>query len=385
MKPSLIKAVALLVLGGTTLELQAQTINVWRGDENRADWSDNYKWKLQHPPQDKESAHFREPFSVVAINQTVELNNGIQVYGQELTLVGNGNINLRNPVPHQRTINIPASASGYANMTLNNNLSINGRIALAAKAFGTSASKGSITLRDRTTVIGDLLIGNAGSGTGQVFVRDRATYRITSLDLQTLADIGGSAEIHIISGTVRIETKENPFNIFLQDSSRKIMIGDTGILRIESNIPSQQKKELISALIIEGRLMALPGCRLKPPVINDKMLIIQAEDERNPSDIRTTEQLIAAINNMPAAETTKGVAPKPSKLESLLQSIQDSQPTVAESTPEPQPATIENENEPEIKEPESKESGVHLAGYIVFFGTCLLALRRPEKETEENE
>lgn len=372
MKCKINNTMIMLALGATILNANAQSsVNLWRGDETRADWNDKYKWKRNHPPQDKESAHFRNPTSVVAVNSTVELNNGIQLYGQELTLVGNGNINLWNPVPHQRTVNIPASATGYANMTLSENLSLNGRIALSGKAFGTSASKGSLTLRNRSTVTGQLLIGNAGNGTGQVFVRDNATYRITGLDLQTQANAGGSAEIHILGGTVRIETTENPFDVFLKDSSRKIVIGDMGTLRIESNIPAPRKKEQIIAMIRQKRLVAGSGCCLKLPVINSHMLIIQAEDNRNSSHVQTTEQLIAAISKIPA--TTQAKSETQPKLESLLNSMRNQQATTVSAK---ETSSQIHSKSTKKNTRSDKKSDVHLAGYIVFCGTCLLALRR---------
>jgi hypothetical protein len=373
MKRNAKSIIVLLILAAAQLAV-AQSVNVWRGDEARTDWNDKYKWKLKHVPNSSEAAHFREQNSVIEINSTVQLNNGMQLYGQELTLVGNGNLNLQNPVPHQRTVNIPASATGYANMTLNDNLSLNGRIALSAKSFGTSASKGSVTLNDRSTVSGTLSVGNQGSGTGQIFVRDNATYRITGLELDTRAQSGGSAEIHIIGGTVRIETKENPFDVFLADASRKLLIGEMGTLRIESDISAYQKKEQIKQMILQNRLVAAPGCRLTPPVINNKMLIIQAEDERNVSTVQTREDLLAAIDKLQIARPAS-VAAKP-RLESLLKSIK-SQPAA--------PSASVAANAPAEKEDSSAKEGVGLAGYIVFCGTCLLVLRRSDEDEEPAE
>jgi len=159
---------ALLLCGIST---HAQSINNWRGDATGSDWNDRYKWKLKHVPTGMEAAHFREKNSVITVNSTVQLNNGMHLYGEELTLEGNGNINLWNQVPFQRTVNIPASSSGFANLTLSDNLSLNGRVALSAKGFGPSASKGSITLKDRSNVTGALCVGNDGTGTGQVYVK----------------------------------------------------------------------------------------------------------------------------------------------------------------------------------------------------------------------
>ncbi|VGO20929.1 hypothetical protein [Pontiella sulfatireligans] len=348
----------LMALSVATLSVSAQNINVWRGDETGADWNDKFKWKLKHTPEGDESVHFREENSLVAINRTIQLNNGIQLYGRELTLGGNGNINLLNPVPHQQTVNIPAAAAGLANMTLNDNLSLNGRIALSAKAFGTSQSKGSITLRNRSNVSGALSVGNAGSGTGQVYVRDQATYRITELELNTKASDGGAAEIHILGGTVRLETAEDPFSMFLEDSSRKVVIGDMGTLRVESKIEAETKKKLIINMIRKKRLVAALGCRLKSPVINNKMLIIQAEDQRNESKTQTVEQLIAAIQKMPVQAAPAYLDDAPRAASALVAATDDGQSSSAEDS----------------------APGMHLSGYIVFCGTCLLALRRASKE-----
>ncbi len=337
----------------------AQSVNTWRGDAATDDWSNPYKWKLKHAPQGDEVAHFREPNSAVTINSTVQLNNGIHLYGQELLLSGNGNINLWSPVPHQQTVSIPASATGYANMTLADNLSLNGRIALSATAFGTSASKGSVTLKDRSSITGVLVIGNAGSGSGQVYIKDNATYRITGLELSTRAESGGSAEIHVLGGTARIETKENPFAVFMDDPSRKIVLGDNGTLRIDSDIPAAKKKEWIKDLIRKNRLVAAPGCRLTVPLFDDKVFIAKAEDERNASDIKTVDALLAAIDK-------KAVAPAPSaqpRLEALLTSVGGGASTSPTAIAAIQPAP-------------AAEPATKLAGYIVFFGAILLAFRR---------
>ncbi len=286
-----------LLLGVADQSTKAQTVNTWRGDAMGGDWNEPYKWKLNHPPASGEAAHFRSDDSLVSINRTIELDNGMHLYGQELTLKGNGNINLQSQVPHERTVNIPASATGYANMTLCDNLSLNGRISLSAKGFGTSASKGSLTLKDRSTVTGGLSVGNEGVGSGQVFVKDNATFRITSLELHTTAKKGGMAEIHILGGTVRIETNDDLFKILMDDPGRKIFIGDSGTLRIESNIPIAKKKELIKQLISNGRLVAEPGCKLTPPILQDEMLIARAQSSSQ-SAADNTSSLLSEIDNM---------------------------------------------------------------------------------------
>jgi hypothetical protein len=372
----IIKEIAVLaVLCTATPIVEAQSVNQWRGDEAGAEWSDQYKWKLKHTPTTEEAVHFREATSLIKVNRTVHLGNGMYLYGQELTLEGNGNINLQSGIPHQRTVSIPASATGYANMTLNDNLSLNGRVALSAKSFGTSASKGSITLKNRSTVTGELCIGNEGTGTGHVFVRGNATYRITALNLSTEAANGGSAEIHVLGGTVRIETQDNPFKAFLADPSRKIVIGDAGTLRIESRLSVDEKKDFIKQMIEQERLVAAPGCRLVTPVLQNKLLIAKAEDERNESNLRTKEDLLASIDKIevtaPAAiaSTSNGTAPK--GLESMLKTM---------AVENPANAVAKNEPAPPAAKPAAKQSPTKTAGYIVFFGTILLALRRSKEE-----
>lgn len=351
-----------LVLGAGVQITNAQSVNNWRGDETTADWNDRYKWKLKHPPTGNEAAHFRAPNSAVSVNSTIQLSNGIHLYGQELSLKGNGNINLQGTLPHQHTVNIPASASGFANMTLNDNLSLNGRVALSAKAFGTSAGKGSITLKDRSNVTGSLCIGNAGNGTGKVIIKDNATYRITALELDTKANSGGSAEIHVLGGTARIEAKGNPFKVFLDDSSRKIVLGDGAILRFDCDLPASKKKTSIKAMIAQDRLVAVSGSRLLLPVFNDEMLVIRAEDERNDTTIPTKTALLAAIDKISAKPQQQ--APRPVQ-------IQNPAAVAKKGTGAPQLT----------KQAATKEK--NMAGYIVFFGIALLALRRPEDDSGE--
>jgi hypothetical protein len=351
-----------LLIGSQVQSGKAATVNTWRGDDVSADWNEAYQWKLNHPPAEGEAAHFREANSVVSVNSTVQLNNGIHLYGEELLLKGNGNINLWSVIPHERTVNIPASATGYANLTLCDNLSLNGRISLSAKGFGTSASKGSITLKDRSTVTGGLCIGNEGVGSGQVYIKDNATYRITKLELNTIANKGGMAEIHILGGTVRIETAEDLFNTFMEDASRKIIIGDTGTLRVESNLPIAEKKEMIKALIVSKRLVAAPGCYLTPPILQDEMMIARAESARLSSTTQSQESLLAAIDNISnAAATTSDTTS--SDLGELVKALHN------ESTNPTQTVAQTETTNPDT-------SGPHLAGYIVFFGVALFALRR---------
>ncbi|WP_136077356.1 hypothetical protein [Pontiella desulfatans] len=373
-----IKGVVIGLVVGAAMFANAQgSVNQWRGSVEGADWMDRYKWKLMHTPTGDEAVHFREATSVVTVNSSVYLNNGMHLYGEELSLRGNGNINLQNPVPHQRTINVPASATGFANLTLNDNLSLNGRLALSAKGFGTSASKGSVTLKDRSTVTGVLSIGNDGNGTGQVYVKGNSTYRITGLELETRANAGGSAEIHVLGGTVRIETQENPFDVFLADTSRKLIVGDTGTVRIEHNLHPAKKKDAIKKMIVEKRLVAAPGCRLLPPVIQDNMMIIRAEDERNDNSIKTQKALLAAIDRIEVNSTgsVASSSAKP-KLESLLKTMQTTQPSQAPVATAPaQPAA------PAMAD--AAPQGPRVAGYIVFFGTVLLVLRRSPKDLDK--
>jgi hypothetical protein len=279
-------ALATMLLCGAAISASAQSINLWRGSETKADWEDAFKWKLKHAPIGEEAVHFRQANGIVAVNSTIELNNGMMLYGQELSLKGNGNINLFSPITHKSTVNIPASATGKANLTLNDNLSLNGRIALAANAFGTSASKGSVTLKDRSTLSGKLAVGNNGSGAGRVFVRDQSTYRITGLELNTLAEKGGAAEIHILGGTVHLETKTNPFETFLADPSRKIIIGDYGSLMIDSPWSISLKKNVVTKMIREKRIVAASGCELTLPIFQRDRILIKAKTTATPSPSR---------------------------------------------------------------------------------------------------
>jgi hypothetical protein len=344
MKQSIVTTIAIALLSGGMAH--AQSINIWRGNETKADWSDAYKWKLKHAPKGEEAVHFRQPNSVVVIDKTISLNNSMLLYGQELSLEGNGNINFWSPIKNQSTIYIPASASGYANLTLNDNLSVNGRVALAAKAYGTSASKGSVTLKDRSAISGKLSIGNDGSGSGQVFVRDQSTFHISDIELQTQADKGGSAEIHILGGTVFFEKGTNPLEIFLADPSRKIILGDNGTLRIDSSGSIQRKKELIIKMIKNNHLIATPGCQLTPPIFQKNMVTMKAECNDSQQD---PDALIAQINQI-------------------------------KDEPEPSPEPSQEPSEVKDEEIIAETTSVPLTGYIVFLGAFLLLLR-PAKAT----
>lgn len=337
------KIIILALLGA--FSASGAQVNLWRGDETGSNWTDEYKWKLKHAPQGSEPVHFRQQNSVIAVNSTVELGNGMHLYGQELLLEGNGNINLRSPIPHQRTINIPASSSGYANLTITDNLSVNATVALAAKAFGTSAGKGSLTLKDRTNITGEIAIGNRGSGTGQIILRDQASYRVTRLVLDTEAAKGGSAEIQILGGTVRMDTDGNPFEQILADPSRKIIIGGYGVLHIESDLPTAQKRELLERMIAQKQLVSGQGCKLDEPVIRDNMVTIKAK-------YNDTQPVLAGA----AATKAPTVPTKPAKTERL-----------AKGRPSGTPATPEPESTPSAP----------LSGYIVFLGGLALLLVRP--------
>ncbi|QBG46387.1 hypothetical protein EGM51_02870 [Verrucomicrobia bacterium S94] len=388
---------AAVVLGGTPVV--AQQINQWRGGENVENWTDKYKWKLNHVPSEDEAAHFREPISVINIDSTVQLNHGMHLYGQELILQGNGNINLWSQVPHQRTINIPASGDGFAGLTLHDNVSINGRLALSAKGFGTSASKGSVTLKGRSNISGELCIGKAGTGTGQVFLQDNSSYRITGLEIGTEAKSGGSAEIHILSGTVRIETKQDPFKTFNADPSRRIILGAAGTLRFEYTMPVAHKKEAIKAMIKNNRLVAAPGCRLTTPIIQEKLVIVRAEDERNDSAVKTKEQLLAAIDRISAASTVSSTGAQPRKLESLLKNMRSPGTGASAPTPAAAPASVpaaggnsslalimqQKGVSTETPENGSTPSTGAVAGYIAFVGAAMLMLRRNPTVPETGE
>ena len=291
-----IKIITLLLLLSCGITM-AQSVNLWRGTEVKANWSDAYKWRLRHVPSKKEAVHFRQPNSVVVIDRTIDLNNNMMLYGQELSFLGNGNINFWSPVETLSTIYIPASASGYANLTLHDTVSIKGGVALAAKAFGTAASKGTITLRDRSTIKGKLLIGNDGNGTGQVFVYDQAVYTISDLDLQTEAEKGGSAELHILGGTVHFSTGTNPLQIFLGDSSRKIIIGEGGALNIQSSASVEKKKKLLIQMLKNKTLRVMPNCKFRLPVFQGSMILLKAERSDSPEQLHV---LVEKIKNIQA-------------------------------------------------------------------------------------
>ena len=378
------------VLFGMMISASAQSINLWRGGETTADWSDPYKWKLKHVPVGEEFVQFRTPSAVVAVNSSVELNNGMMLYGQDLFLQGNGNINMWSPIEHQRTVNIPASSSGHANLTLSDNLSLNGRIALAAKSFGTSTSKGSITLKDRSAITGKLSIGNNGSGSGQVFVRDQSTYHIEELEFNTLAEKGGVAELHILGGTVHLDTKDSPFDTFLADPSRKIIIGDCGQLKINSAWAVPLKKNVISKMISEKRIVAAQGSELTPPTFHQDMILIQAKTVGNPHSLDTTlaeskQSTEIKPQSTPASATLADTAPvvladtasesepkprgKTSRLDSLLQDVK-----IAELNAD---ALAQSEGKADALE------SAPLASYIVFFSAVFFFLR-PAKRKEED-
>ena len=368
-----------IALCGATVQASAQEINLWRGNETKADWSDPYKWKLKHVPAGEEAVHFRNPNSLVNVSSTIELDNGMMLYGQDLFLQGNGNINMWSPIEHKSTVNIPASSSGHANLTLSDNLSLNGQIALAAKSFGTSASKGSVTLKDRSTITGKLKVGNNGSGSGQVYVRDQATYRIQEIEFDTLAEKGGAAELHILGGTVHLETKSNPFDAFLADPSRKIIIGDYGSLKINSAWAVQLKKNVISKMISQKRIVAAQGCELMTPIFHRDMILIKAQNTVEPrsidallADIKESKESVpstpasqnAGILTQLAGDISKSDAEtkaNPSRLESLLNAESASRQLAEQSD--------------SSKTGDSENSSTPLAGYIVFFSAIFFFLR----------
>jgi len=361
-----IRAIIAVLLSVTAARsVCAGTVNTWRGNDVTADWNESYKWNLHHPPSEREAVHFRQENSIISVNSTVQLDNGMHLYGEELLLKGNGNINLWSQIPHERTVNIPASSSGFANLTLCDNLSLNGCIALSAKGYGTSASKGTISLKDRSTVTGALVIGNEGVGSGQVIVMDNATFRITSLELNTEAEKGGLAEIHIMGGTVNIENDDRILDLFMADTSRKIILGDMGTLRIESRLTVSEKQEMLNQLIASKRLIAAPGCRLCPPILQDEMLIARAEDIRVSTGTPGGAPIRASIDSMPPSAPAAPSA-NPIDRGALVQALHmDVNSATNKLVQSQKDAAVKESNRP------------HMAGYIVFMGTILLVLRKP--------
>ena len=341
----------------------AQKVNTWQDNDVSADWNEPYQWTLNHAPAEGEAVLFRATNSVVSVYTTIQLDSGMHLYGQELRFKGNGRIDLVSQVPHKQTVNIPASADGLANLTLCDNLSLNGRISLSAKEFGTSDSKGTITLKDRSSVTGILAIGVEGVGSGQVFVEDNATFRITGLELNTRADAGGTAEIHIRGGTVRIEDGQDLMTALLEDPSRKIIIGAAGTLRIESSLPIAEKKAVIKALIANRRVVPAQGCRLTLPVLQDDMIIARAEDDGTPSTRDEGESLLSAIDDIP--ESAVATSREPADIRDLVQSLSEEIPVAAAAN------AVAAASDDETGGGQS-----HAAGYIVFFGMVLLTLRR---------
>lgn len=384
-KGILIKTAVLAgMLCGVAIPASSESFNVWRGNEIKANWNNAYKWKLKHAPTGSEAVHFLQANSVVSITDTIELGNGIKLYGQELSFEGNGSINLPNPLPQNSTVYIPASTAGSANLILNDTLALNGQIALATKALGKSASKGSVTLNNQSSITGNLLIGNNGNGSGTVFIRDQSTYRISGLELNTKADMGGSAEIHILGGTAEIETKSDPFAAFLDDPSRKIVLGNGGTLIIHSGRPTMQINHAIAQMVAQHRLVADSGCKLTPPVIQNSRVLIRGESIETSNKL---EELLANISHSDANKAQPAINPE--KINILVDSLKQKQnktpppaPTVvAAAGVEPRPAAP-SPAEPIAQTPAPKHPVIGndqppppLAGYIAFFSAVLLMLR----------
>lgn len=349
----------------------AQSFNQWRGGEEQADWNDPYMWKNLHVPGGDESVYFRSESSRVRLDSVVELNNGILLYGRDLVLEGEGGLNLLNTIEYKRTVNIPAAASGASALTLGGSLTLNARLALAAKAFGLSESRGSITLRDHANVTGPLQIGNNGNGNGDVFIYDEAVFRITGLELNTLAGKGGSAGIHVLGGTAHLATQEDPFLILLDDPSRRIVLGENGLLRIDSDRPPSSKNELLSDLISKRRIVPADGCRFSEPVIDDDRIELTAVSLSQPPAVsggepeaQTADTAVAAVSRV--------------SLESLLlKQVAGGVTNPSETGAAPSDALAAADTEPEA----DQSAPAPLAGYIVFVSALLFCLRpRAEKK-----
>ena len=105
-----------------------------------------------HSPKRSERIQIRTPEVTITINEAVALNQGIQLYGEQLYLKGTGKIDLVNPFIHNKTIDIPASCDGSSTLTITDQVSINARILLSGKTYGTSQCKGTLILKDRSNV-----------------------------------------------------------------------------------------------------------------------------------------------------------------------------------------------------------------------------------------
>jgi len=308
-----------------TLSVQALVVNQWKNKNIEGRWESQSNWENGTVPISSECVNFRIPHALVLLDETVKLDQSIQIYSSTLSISGDGSIVFINPVDHRRSINIPASSEGRSTLTLSGNISIEGRILLAGKGFGYDAgiSKGSLILKGASSVKGPLSIGKDGAGIGTVTLMDESSFYITKLDIQTSEYQNGKATINVLSGTLTIalNSSKNPYDVFLQDKNRRIILGKSGTLVIYTTHSKSLKKRYITNLIRQKRIASMNGY-LGTPIISDSKIVLR---------------------------TQHYVAPK-------------------KKTPPP-------------KKKKKKNSSSHLIGYIVFLSAILLVLFRPAKDS----
>jgi len=256
----------------------AQAINQWKNDQKVGQWEDGSMWKLNHSPRRSERIQIRTSEATITINETVALNQGIQLYGEQLYLNGTGKIDLINPFIHNKTIDIPASCDGSSTLTITDQVSVNARILLSGKTYGTSPCKGTLILKDQSYVTGALCIGNDGAGVGMVVLGDQSTFHITDINLQTDSDKGGRANLHVMSGTLWITLSEKSARTFLNDPSQQIVVGNKGTLILQSSQTTDQKSAMIRNLIRKHRIVTYRGSTLDIPVILDDKISVRTTD-----------------------------------------------------------------------------------------------------------
>jgi len=266
---------ALIALTNTVC---ARAINQWKNDQKVGQWEDGSMWKLNHPPKRSERIQIRTSEATITINEYVAVNQGIQLYGEHLYLKGTGKIDLINPVIHNKTIDIPASCDGSSTLTITDQVSINARILLSGKTYGTSPCKGTLILKDQSRITGALCIGHDGAGVGMVILGDQSTFHITDINLQTDRDKGGKANLHVMSGTLWITLSDKSARTFLNDPSQQIVVGNKGTLILQSSQTTDQKSAMIRNLIRRHRIVTYSGSTLDIPVILDDKISVRTTD-----------------------------------------------------------------------------------------------------------
>ena len=255
-------------------------VNQWKSKKIQGRWENRLNWENETVPRPSDRVNFRIPHALVSLNETVKLDQSIQVYSSTLSLTGNGSIIFTNPIDHRQSINIPASSEGDSTLTLSRNISVKGRILLAGKGLGydEEINRGTLVLKGTSSVEGPLAIGKDGTGIGTVILMDNSSFYVTKLDIQTSKYQNGKATIKVLGGTFSIKTKpdQNPYEIFLQDKDRKIILGKSGTLIIYSTHSKALKERYISKLIKTKRIISVNG-RLARPIIDNTRLLLRTQ------------------------------------------------------------------------------------------------------------